>query len=154
MTTRIHSSMILTAIAGILGGALFSTMAVADDRLSNRSIRGDWGFSALGTIVPPAVPAATPAAAIGTIYFDGRGGCFFDDTVNIGGTSVSRSSTECSYTVNSNGSGSILVSFPGDPGPTPLSIVVVDNAREIRFIRTDLGIAEGVIKRIGDGDDD
>ena len=142
------------AAAVMLGASLATVPALAGDRLSERSIRGNWGFSALGTIVPPATPAPTPAAAIGTIYFDGRGRCFFDDTVNIGGTSVSRSSTACDYSVNSNGSGTISVTFPGDPGPTPLAIVVVDGAREIRFIRTDLGIAEGVIKRIRGGDDD
>ena len=120
----------------------------ADSGLSDRSIRGNWGFSALGTIVPPAFPEPTPAAAVGTIQFDGIGACFFSDTINIGGLSASRNSSSCSYSVNPDGSGIILVSFDGDPGPTPLSFVVVDRAREIQFIRTDLGVARGTAKRI------
>jgi len=116
--------------------------------LSDRSIKGNWGFSALGTIMPPAFPTPTPAAAVGTIEFDGIGGCFFTDTINLGGLALSRSSTSCSYAVYADGSGTILVSFDGDPGPTPLSFVVVDRAREIQFIRTDLGVARGTAKRI------
>jgi len=50
-----------------------------------------------------------------------------------------------SYTLV-NGRGSINVAFPGDPGPVPLSFVLVDHDREMRFIRTDLGVAAGVAK--------
>lgn len=143
-----------TRIGFLLLALSLATYVVADDELSNRSVRGDWGFSALGTILPPALESPTPAAAVGTINFDGSGGCFFVDTVNIGGNSVSRSSTSCSYELDGNALGSILVSFPGDLFPTPLSFVVVDGGNEIRFIRTDLGVAEGVAKRIDEDDDD
>lgn len=155
---RLHTARLLRR--AIITGSLFlaaimlAVPSFADGKLSNRSVRGDWGFSALGTILPPALETATPAAAVGTIHFDGAGGCFFVDTVNIGGNAVSRSSTSCSYQLDGNALGTILVSFPGDMFPTPLSFVVVEGASEIRFIRTDLGVAEGVAKRIGDGDDD
>jgi hypothetical protein len=114
---------------------------------TDKRIQGDWGFSAAGTILPPALPAATPAAAVGIMAFDGMGGCSITDTINIGGTSASRTSTTCTYSVNPDGSGSLSALFPGDPGPTPLSFVMVDNAKEIRFIRTDLGVASGVARR-------
>jgi hypothetical protein len=114
---------------------------------TDESIRGTWGFSASGTIVPPAVPAATPAVAAGIMRFDGTGGCSIADTINIGGASAFRTSTICSYSVTPNGMGSIQALFPGDPGPTPLSFVIVDEKSEIRFIRTDLGVASGVVRR-------
>lgn len=114
---------------------------------TNKSIQGDWGFSAAGTIVPPALPVAAPAAAVGIMTFDGMGGCSISDTINIGGTSASRTSSTCTYSVNADGSGSLSALFPGDPGPTPLSFVIVDNRTEIRFIRTDLGVASGVARR-------
>lgn len=127
--------------------ATASGHAAAESGYTDQSIQGVWGFSASGTIVPPALPAATPAVAMGTMAFDGAGGCSFADTVNIGGTSVSRASSACTYAVGAGGTGLIEVTFPGDPGPTPLSFVIVDSKKEIRFIRTDLGIASGVARR-------
>ena len=131
------------AVAASSGG----TVAVSSERFSDRSLRGDWGFSADGAIVPPAFPAPVPAVAVGTMHFDGDGGCEISDTINIGGTVASRTSTACSYTVGDDGTGEIVAEFPGDPFPVPLSFVIVDNKREFRFIRTDLGVASGVAKR-------
>ncbi len=141
-------------------GTLLATPSVADDDddFTNESIEGDWGFSASGTIVPPAVPTNTPAAAVGIMSFDGTGGCSFTDQINIGGAAIPpvgfRTSIDCSYAVNSNGTGTVSVTFPGDPGPTPLTFVIIDGEEEFRFIRTDLGVAEGLAKRQEGGDDD
>ncbi len=77
--------------------------------------------------------------------FQPTGNCDIEDTINVGGTSLSRASSSCTYTL-ANGRGSINVTFPGDPGPVPLSFVLVDHDREMRFIRTDLGVATGVAK--------
>ncbi len=129
-----------------LGLASIMSGAHADDEFSAESIDGVWGFSAAGTIVPPAFPAPTAAVAVGTMTFDGDGYCSISDTINIGGTVASRTSTTCSYTVNGDGTGSISVSFPGDPGPTPLDFVIVNDEEELRFIRSDLGVASGVAK--------
>ena len=40
----------------------------------------------------------------------------------------------------------MVVTFPDDPVVVPLSFVLVDKEREMRFIRTDLGVAEGGAK--------
>jgi hypothetical protein len=143
---RLKRGLLLLLVFGLANTVPF-TSAGTDDEFTNKSIRGTWGFSAAGTIVPPAVPAATPAVAVGVMSFDGKGGCSISDTINIGGTSASRTSTTCSYAVNPDGTGSLSAQFPGDPGPTPLSFVIVNNKDEIRFIRTDLGVASGVAKR-------
>ncbi len=150
-----HSGQPSTHLAGarwLLGGLLAAALAagapqtLAKKGFGDDSIEGTWGFSALGTLVPPAVPAQTPAAAVGLMVFDGEGGCIIDDTINIGGASFSRVSSSCVYAVDANGTGAIEATFPGDPGPTPLSFVVVSDATEIRFIRTDLGVASGVAR--------
>ncbi len=95
-----------------------------------------------------AVPTATPASAVGIMTFDGTDGCKFFDTLNIGGVSSGfRTSTACTYSVNPDGTGSLSVMFPGDPGPTPLSFVIVDHKKEIRFIRNDFVVGSGVAKR-------
>jgi hypothetical protein len=79
--------------------------------------------------------------------FDGKGACSIADTINIGGTAAARVSTTGAYTVAANGMGTMTVTFPGDPGPTPLAFVIADGRKELRFIRTDLGVAEGVATR-------
>ncbi len=115
---------------------------------SERTIRGRWGFNGLGRIVPPAFDPPAEAAAVGIMTFDGEGGLRIDDVININGTAIGpRTSTSGSYTVNPDGTGEMVVQFIGDPGPTPLSFVIVDRRREIRFIRTDLGVGGGVAKR-------
>jgi len=130
-----------------LGLASIAPSAEAEPQFTAGNLSGVFGFSAAGTIVPPAVPVATPAVAAGTMTFDRQGGCVISDTINIGGMSAFRTSTACAYAVNQDGTGSISVLFPGDPGPTPLSFVIVNRENEIRFIRTDLGVASGVAKK-------
>ena len=124
-----------------------------DDRVfTDKSIEGRWAFSAQGTILPPALPAATPAVAVGILDFDGSGGCSITDTTNLGGTKIGPQTSEtCTYSVNPDGTGTFSVAFPGPDGapgpPAPISFVIVDKNREIRTIRTDFGVASGVAKR-------
>lgn len=142
---------ILTVIAAV--AVAIVGPALADDGgdklvFTDETVEGKWGFSASGTIVPPAFPAPTPAVAVGIVEFDGGGHCVFTDTVNIGGQSLfSRTSVSCDYQVNPDGSGTISVQFFGEPGPVPLSFALVNNANTFRFIRTDLGVASGVAER-------
>jgi hypothetical protein len=147
MSNRIRA-LTVAAAALTLAAALGTAVSLAQDSalpLKGEPMRGTWGFSASGTIVPPAVPAATPAAAVGLMTFQPTGNCVIEDTINIGGASLSRASNSCTYSLV-NGRGSINVTFPDDPVPVPLSFVLVDHDREMRFIRTDLGVAEGVAK--------
>ena len=138
-----------------------SIPSLAEDSADNpgftdQTIAGAWGFSASGTIVPPAFPAPTPAVAVGIMEFDGAGLCVISDTINIGGLSLSRVSDICDYAVDPEGTGRISTQFPGDPGPVPLSFVLVDDANGFHFVRTDLGVASGTAerqnRRDGDGD--
>lgn len=128
-----------------LGGAT-SLWAADEAQFTTQSLQGKWAFSASGTIVPLATPQPTPAVAVGIMSFDGDGGCSITDTINIGGSSLSRTSSSCTYFVGSDGQGSLTVQFPGDTNPTPLALVLVSN-NEFRFIRTDLGVASGVASR-------
>lgn len=144
---RLPSLLVLVLTSFLIFGMTGNHSDAQAAGFTNQRIRGNWGFSAAGTILPPALPATTPAAAVGIMTFDGTGGCSITDTINIGGMSASRTSTTCTYSVYPDGSGSLSALFPGDPGPTPLSFVIVGNAKEIRFIRTDLGVASGVASR-------
>jgi hypothetical protein len=142
-TTKFRAISLLLLILGLSGGPRIQAQ---DPQFGPESIRGNWGFSAQGIIVPPAAPQPIPAVAMGIMTFNRDGNCSISDTININGTSASRSSLTCTFAVNPDGTGSIEATFPGDPGPTPLSFVIADHKSEIRFIRTDLGVAAGVAK--------
>lgn len=144
------SALAVAVVIGVGAAALVPDTADAQGQgaFNENSIRGTWGFSAQGTVLAPDPPGPFPAAAVGIMEFSSNGDCSITDVVNFGGAATPvRTSTECTFTVNPDGMGTILAEFPGDPGPTPLSFVIVDNKRELQFIRTDAGVARGVAKR-------
>jgi hypothetical protein len=138
-----HRKRSLTAAAAVLAASAVqaSTVTHAQEPTKGDAMRGAWGFSARGTIVLPDSPPI-PAVAVGVMTFEPNGGCTIEDTINIGGASESRTSVSCSYSLE-RGRGTITATFAGS-GDVPLSFVLVDHEREMRFIRTDLGVAEGV----------
>lgn len=125
----------------------FSASSEAEQHFTLQSLRGAWGFSASGTLGPGIVgPAAVPAAAVGLIDFDGVGGCTETAKLNAGAV-IPLISTACSYTVTSDGFGSLTVTF----GPLTFTadFVIVDVAKEFHFIVSDAvgTVANGVAKR-------
>ena len=145
----------LLLVAALVVRTMATSPVVADDEdddaFTNESIEGRWGFSAQGTILLPEPPGPIPAVAVGILDFDGAGGCVITDTANLGGTKIGpQTSVTCTYSVNPDGTGTFSVAFPGDPPgaePAPISFVIVNEKKEIRTIRTDLGVATGVAKR-------
>jgi hypothetical protein len=121
----------------------------ADGRFSARTIRGVYGFSGSGTLAGGAIQAAVA----GLNSFDGADGCTVTARLNAGGTVHSVRSTSCSYTVNSDGTGSAHITLTGTPFPLPefrSDFVIVDNAKEIHFVLSDAAggtVASGVAKR-------
>ena len=144
-------AVLVLAVSVVAGSMIIASVDDDDDDrvFTNKSIEGRWGFSAQGTVLPPAVPVPTLAAAVGIVDFDGVGGCSITDTLNLGGTKIGPLTTKtCTYSVNSNGTGTWSFAFPGDLEPIPLSFVIIDNMNEIVDIRTDaVAVAFGVIKR-------
>ena len=76
---------------------------------SEKSIKGRWGFSGeFGMIASPSVPQPVPTAALGTIVFDGNGGCTIAATVNVNGKIFGPlTSKTCTYSVNPDGTGRV-----------------------------------------------
>lgn len=142
-TTKFGAIILLLLLLGTNGGPRIQAQ---DPQFGTEIILGNWGFSAQGTLVPPAAPESVPAVAMGIMTFNRDGSCSISDTININGAAASRSSLACTFAVNPDGTGSLEAVFPGDPGPTPLSFVIAGHKSEIRFIRTDLGVATGVAK--------
>ena len=148
---RVRRTVVPVAVAAALvsGWAMGGAASASDhgDGWSARSLAGGWGFSAAGTIMPPAVASPVPAAAEGTMEFDGSGGCRVTDTLNVGGTSSKRVSTTCHYSVGADARGTLTAEFPDEPAPVPLVFVLVRHGSEFRFIRADAVVASGVADR-------
>ena len=150
--------MILVAAVGLAGAGLTARSSLArddDGEFSKRTIKGYWGYNTtFGLLVsgapePPREegvlpregtvrPTAQPTTAMGRIYFDGRGGCEVRSVVNINGASRTIESTSCGYQVSPDGTGTAEAVFPDAPirDPLPVSFVIVDGARELRFVNT------------------
>jgi hypothetical protein len=154
-TQRNKSAMTILLLA--LGfGSIFAlgtsvSFPKADNQFINESIEGTYGFIESGTLGPPAVTNTSLLTAVGLIGFDRNGGCIVKETVNtllfVG--AVSRISTSCTYNVNSDGTGTMIVTYD-KPFTTiaNISIVVDDTMHEIRFIVTDPGVLlSGTAKR-------
>lgn len=118
---------------------------------SERSIKGRWGFSGdFGMIVPPSVPQPVPTAGLGTVVFDGNGGCVVTTTINVNGTTRGPlTSNTCTYSVNPDGTGKSVAEFSGAPfnGPATVAFVIVDHNREIRFLNTNSVVAGFTARR-------
>ena len=143
------------ALAAALGGtALVMASGDDDDRrdraFTNRTIRGAWGWSGSGWVVPPVVDEAVPTVGRGIVRFDGRGRCSVQTAVNINGTPFGPvTSDSCTYSVNRDGTGTSVAHFSSGPfvGPAPVSFVISDRGREIRFIQENAFVVTFIAKR-------
>jgi hypothetical protein len=148
MRWKIILSMCIAASA--MGLALASQSA-ARAGFDEESIRGAWGLSGTGQLLPPAVPEPIPFASLNRLVFDGAGNCEVVVLVNVGGTLVGPLIAEnCEYTVDEDGFGRAVAEFPGGPlsAPLPIAFLIVDKARELRVINTTELLGEGVAKRL------
>jgi len=130
-------------------------------------IRGNWGFSATATIAAP-VPGRCPGlganaisppcnlVAVGIFSFRKGGQCSLNVRMGVDGLTLPPhgegvNSTDapgglCEYEVRADGTGFIRENFPNQP-PVILDFVITDHKKEIRFIRRDVVMASGVMKR-------
>jgi hypothetical protein len=137
--------------AAVVFGALvaFTGPSHADQKFNNKDLRGTWGFKAAGFLfVGPA--GHTPASAVGLNTYDGAGGCESEAQLNAGGTVLALTSDSCTYTVNSDGTGSQQTSF-GSAGSFTTHFVLIASD-ETFFIVADATqpgttVASGVLKR-------
>ncbi len=144
---------LLSLAAFLVFGALplASKADAPRQEFSEQSIEGRWGFSGdFGMIVPPSAPQPVPTAALGTVVFDGKGGCVVTTTINANGTIIGPlASNTCTYSVNPDGTGKSVAEFSGAPfnGPSTVTFVIVDHNREIRFLNTNSVVAGFTARR-------
>jgi hypothetical protein len=120
----------------------------ATNTASLRTLKGTYGLSGSGTLLGGTVQAAI----VGVNAFDRAGGCAIRARINAFGSVTPVNSTSCSYTVRADGTGVLQVTFdnPLFAGPFRSDFVIVDNAKELRFMLSDPSggtVATGVAKR-------
>jgi hypothetical protein len=118
-------------------------MANEDNGFTERSLEGSWGFSAHGVHLED--DKEIPVVIVGLFSFDGKGECSHSFTHNLGGETFAGTAEECTYEVNSDGTGTITFSVEGEEGTH--EFVLVDKASEFHFIELGPAVVSGVAKR-------
>lgn len=137
--------------------AVWAPAALADDDddrgpFTERTIRGAWGWTGDGKlIINPETGQTMHTVGLGIVYFDGYGRCEVTSSVNINGTPQGPiTSTSCVYSVNPDGTGQSVATFSEPPfeGDAPVTFVIVNKRKEIRFIQNNQFVVTFVAKRI------
>lgn len=113
-----------------------------DGACSNRTLRGDYGFSVEGIVLAiPGVPlppgAALPVRGVAMTHFDGKGNLTQVDHILVNGTPppVAWTAGSGTYTVNADCTGTVVINIPGNPlSPVKLFFVLVKQGKEIRTV--------------------
>jgi hypothetical protein len=122
-------------------GLLFTLSSVrADDedtKCTNRTLRGDYGFTAEGVLIgTPGLPVQAPFRSVGLAHFDGKGNLTWLEHTVVNGTLLEADWTAASgtYSVNANCTGTAVVNTPNSPVPLKLAFVVVKEGKEVRSV--------------------
>ena len=114
---------------------------------SNASLRGSFGFSAIGTLLGLPPPFAGPFGEIGRQSFDGRGNTAGTATLSANGNIVSGVTVEGTYQVNPDCTGSMTIFILPFASTASLDFVIDDDGRELRAIATEAGAVETRVYR-------
>jgi hypothetical protein len=101
---------------------------------SLRTLNGCYGFTFIGTIL-----GLGPIAGIGVTNYDGQGHATTTQTLNINGSGGIRTTVTETYTVNSDCTGSAVIT-QADGSLTHIDFVIVDHGKEILTLPTDPGL--------------
>jgi hypothetical protein len=132
------AAIVAAGLAGVLALAVPNAVTAGDDgsfRCSNRTLRGDYGFSIDGQIFPPGAPAIV-LRAVAMTNFDGRGGLSQVDHATFNG--VPRwpgwRPAVGTYDINPDCTGTATI-IPSDGSPSlNLHVVVFDRGRQVRTV--------------------
>ena len=132
--------MICGLLLGIPSARAQSPAAVC----SNRSLQGMYGFLAQGVVIGlPGLPQEAQFRSVGMTQFDGKGNLTWLENTVINGvplqaTWVSASGT---YAVNSNCTGTAVVTTPNSPVPLNLVFALVRQGKEVNSVQNANAIA-------------
>ncbi len=130
----------LVASRALLGGHI--AQAGAEDRCSNRSWHGSFGFTLRGWRIGGSDPG--PRAAAGRLTADGSGNLAGTETRSRSGL-ILRGTFVGTYSVNPDCTGSATATLSESDGSTEVrhfDFVIVDSGKGIRGVQTDEGRAQ------------
>jgi hypothetical protein len=138
------STVTVAIVASVFGlGLVPNARAGENERCSNASLRGSFGYTSTGSLLPAYAPPpfAGAFAEIGRQTFDGRGNTEATATLSANGNIV-RVTVLGTYTVNPDCTGVMTL----DVSPLGLRInadfVIVRDGAEFEAIGTDEGVVE------------
>jgi hypothetical protein len=120
-----------------------------DDKCTDRTLRGDYGFASEGVLIgTPGLPAQAPFRSVGLGHFNGKGGLTWLEHTVINGTPLNMDFVAASgtYTVNANCTGTAVVNTPNSPVPLHLAFVIVKDGREVHTVLDSNAITAVFIK--------
>lgn len=133
---------------GDFGMPLAPAAADGESRFTSETLKGSWGFTDAGQVVPPAADQAIPFVSVGQLEINGRGGCTGSDYLNVNGLTLGpRMFDTCNYSVNRDGTGTLTATAGGDPNPITLHLVIVEGGNEFRYIIAGALVGDGVARR-------
>jgi hypothetical protein len=138
---------IVFAIVFVLG-IVPSAQAGENKECSNATLRGSFGYTATGTLLPAAVPAqlAGPFGEIGRQTFDGNGNTTATATINANGNIINVT-IQGTYTVSPDCTGSMTRNVSPLGVTAHDDLVIDDDGEELRTIATDPGAIETYVYR-------
>ena len=135
------------ATAFVLGAAP-RAHAIDHKECSNATLRGSFGYTATGTLLPTAAPPpfAGPFGEVGRQTFDGKGNTEAAATLSANGNSA-KVTIVGTYTVNADCTGSMTLSVSPLGLTAHVDFVIDNDGHEIRTIGTDPGVVETRVYR-------
>jgi hypothetical protein len=140
--TKIVSVLCLLAVSMFYAQSLVA-QEHPDKECSNDTLRGSFGYTSTGTLLPSFVPApyAGPFAEVGRQTFDGRGNT--DATAFTSSNGNPQAVTVAgTYTVNPDCTGTMTLYVAPFGSTVHAYFVISDDGAEIRYIDTDSGVVE------------
>lgn len=124
-------------VIGLFIAVLASSGASAATGCSNHSLQGSYGFAFSGSVFNGGNEVGDFAVA-GRHTFNGQGGLVGTETDSFNGQAVPLTDTG-TYTVNADCTGTATIQL-GTVRTVHVNIVVVDDARQVKFVDTDPGV--------------
>lgn len=127
----------LFAIAFCILACCLNARADSNDKnCSNRTLRGSYGGTSEGSLLP-APGVSLPFRALTMVRFDGNGNLTWVEHTVINGTLLEPNWTTTAsgtYDINPDCTGSATVNTPNSPAPLSLGIVIVRGGKEVHAV--------------------